>query len=39
MNPEVKKLLPSDMTAVNIVLVFVAVEVNTGYLVSIDQIQ
>ena len=27
MNPEVRKLLPSDVTAVNIVLIFVAVEV------------
>lgn len=27
MNPEVRKLLPSDITAVNIVLIFVAVEV------------
>lgn len=26
MNPEVRKLLPSDITAVNIVLIFVAVE-------------
>lgn len=29
MNPEVRKLLPSDITAVNIVLIFVAVEVWT----------
>ena len=27
MNPEVRKLLPTDVTAVNIVLIFVAVEV------------
>ena len=29
MNPEVQKLLPSDMTAVNVVIVFVVVEVRT----------
>lgn len=28
MNPQVQKLLPSDMTAVNIVLLFVIVEVS-----------
>lgn len=27
MNPEVQKLLPSDMTPVNIILIFVIVEV------------
>lgn len=30
MNPEVQKLLPSDMPAVNVVLVFVIVEVSNN---------
>ena len=31
MNPQVQKLLPSDMTAVNIVLIFVIVEVSLNF--------
>ena len=30
MNPQVQKLLPSDITAVNIVLIFVVVEVGSS---------
>ena len=31
MNPEVQKLLPSDISAVNIVLIFVIVEVRVFF--------
>ena len=34
MNPQVQKLLPTDMTAVNIVLLFVIVEVRFKFLVQ-----